>query len=182
MSTVLDWCRRLCPACPTPHLHHHAAGRGRRSSGGGSRLGVLRLATRAIDRFAGRLEREGVLDEGAALRQAPDPVCSLDALVRGRCSSPASCMLRGIGLRGIPRVSTEDLVAWLIGPGVRLVVIATSAYLVTRCIHFLIDSLQIFLVSRDATQRTCSSARSAWTPSVSCSAWWRRCSWSASRL
>ena len=58
-------------------------------------------------------------------------------------------MLRGVRLRGIP-VSTEELFTWLMGPGLRLVVIGTSAYLVTRCVHFLIDSLQIFLVSRNA--------------------------------
>jgi small conductance mechanosensitive channel len=38
------------------------------------------------------------------------------------------------------------------GPGVRILVIATSAYLITRIVHFLIDSLQIFLVSRDGSQ------------------------------
>jgi small-conductance mechanosensitive channel len=112
---------------------------------------MLRLATRAVDRFAGRLEREGVLDEGAVFAKR------LTRFVRSSLwfvalLTAGLVMLRGIGLRGIPRVSTEDFVAWLFGPGVRLVVIATSAYLVARCIHFLIDSLRIFLVSRDATQ------------------------------
>jgi small conductance mechanosensitive channel len=112
---------------------------------------LLRLATRAVDRFAARLEREGVLDEGAVFakrltRFVRSTLWFVVLLVAGLV------MLRGIGLRGIPRVSTEDLVAWLVGPGVRLVVIATSAYLVTRCVHFLIDSLKIFLVSRDASQ------------------------------
>ena len=58
-------------------------------------------------------------------------------------------LLRGIGVRGMPRVSPDELVAWLMGPGLRLIVIGTSAYLITRIAHFLIDSLQIFLVSRD---------------------------------
>jgi small conductance mechanosensitive channel len=38
------------------------------------------------------------------------------------------------------------------GPGLRLLTIATGAYVITRAIHFLVDSLQIFLVSRDASQ------------------------------
>jgi small conductance mechanosensitive channel len=40
----------------------------------------------------------------------------------------------------------------MMGPGLRVLVIATSAYLITRVVQFLIESLQIFLVSRDATQ------------------------------
>jgi small-conductance mechanosensitive channel len=112
---------------------------------------LLRLATRAVDRFAARLEREGVLDEGALFakrltRFVRSTLWFVVLLVAGLV------MLRGIGVRGLPRVSAEDLLAWLVGPGVRLVVIGTSAYLVTRCVHFLIDSLKIFLVSRDASQ------------------------------
>jgi small conductance mechanosensitive channel len=112
---------------------------------------LLRLATRAVDRFAARLEREGVLDEATVFAKR------LTRFVRSTLwfvalLTAGLVMLRGIGLRGIPRVSTEDVTAWLIGPGIRLVVIALSAYLVTRCIHFLIDSLKIFLVSRDASQ------------------------------
>jgi moderate conductance mechanosensitive channel len=112
---------------------------------------LLRLAARAVDRFAARLEREGVLDEGALFakrltRFVRSTLWFVVLLVAGLV------MLRGIGVRGLTRVSAEDLVAWLVGPGVRLVVIGTSAYLVTRCVHFLIDSLKIFLVTRDASQ------------------------------
>jgi moderate conductance mechanosensitive channel len=112
---------------------------------------LLRIATRAVDRFAARLEREGVLDEGAVFAKR------LTRFVRSTLSFVALLvagivMLRGIGLRGMPRISAEDLVGWLLGPGLRLVVIVTSAYLITRCIHFLIDSLKIFLVSRDVSQ------------------------------
>ncbi len=111
----------------------------------------LRFATRAIDRFAARLERDGVLDEGAVFakrltRFVRSTLWFVTLLVAGLV------MLRGIGVRGAPRVSAEEVVAWLMGPGLRLLVIATSAYLVARGAHFLIDSLQIFLVSRDASQ------------------------------
>ena len=113
--------------------------------------GVLRIATRAVDRLAVRMERDGSLYEGAAFAKR------LTRFVRSTLSLVAVLvggivMLRGIGLRGLPRVSTEDLLAWLMGPGVRILVIATSAYLITRIVHFLIDSLQIFLVSRDGSQ------------------------------
>jgi moderate conductance mechanosensitive channel len=110
---------------------------------------VLRGATRAIDRLVARMEREGLLEEGTVFAKR------LTKFVRSTLSFvvvlvAGVVMLRGVRLRGIP-FSTEELVAWLMGPGLRLVIIATSAYLVTRSIHFLIDSLQIFLVSRDAS-------------------------------
>jgi small conductance mechanosensitive channel len=111
---------------------------------------VLRFATRAIDRFAARLEREGVLDEGALFakrltRFARSTLWFVAILVAGLV------MLRSIGVRGAPRISVEEVVAWLMGPGLRLLVIGTSAYLIARGLHFLIDSLQIFLVSRDSS-------------------------------
>src|SRR4026209_183461 len=86
---------------------------------------LLRLATRAVDRFAVRLEREGILDEGAIFAKR------LTRFVRSTLwfavlLAAGLVMLRGIGLRGISRISAEDLVAWLVGPGVRLVVITTS--------------------------------------------------------
>jgi small conductance mechanosensitive channel len=110
---------------------------------------VLRGATRAIDRLALRMEREGPLEEGTIFAKR------LTKFVRSTLSFvvvlvAGVVMLRGVRFRGIP-LSTEELVAWLMGPGLRLVVIAISAYLVTRIVHFLVDSLQIFLVSRDAT-------------------------------
>jgi small conductance mechanosensitive channel len=113
--------------------------------------GVLRIATRAIDRFAARLEREGVLDEGALFakrltRFVRSTLWFVALLVAG------VVMLRGIGVRGLPRISYEDIVAWLLGPGLRLLVIATSAFLIARGAHFLIESLQIFLVSGDTNQ------------------------------
>jgi small conductance mechanosensitive channel len=111
---------------------------------------VLRFATRAIDRFAARLERDGVLDEGALFakrltRFVRSTLWFVAVLVAGLV------LLRGIGVRGAPRISTEEVMAWLMGPGLRLLIIGTSAYLVARGLHFLIDSLQIFLVSRDSS-------------------------------
>ena len=110
--------------------------------------GVLRISTRAIDRLAARIKHDGAFGEGAAFAKR------LTRFVRSTLSLVAVLvagivLLRGIGVRGMPRVSPDELVAWLMGPGVRLIVIGTSAYLITRIAHFLIDSLQIFLVSRD---------------------------------
>jgi small-conductance mechanosensitive channel len=110
--------------------------------------GLLRISTRAVDRLAARIKHDGAFGEGAAFAKR------LTRFVRSTLSLVAVLvagivLLRGIGVRGMPRVSPDELVAWLMGPGVRLIVIGTSAYLITRIAHFLIDSLQIFLVSRD---------------------------------
>ena len=112
---------------------------------------LLRAATRAIERFATRHEHEELFDEAAAFAKR------LTKFVRSTLwfiafLAASLVMLRGLGVRGTPRLSVEEMVAWLLGPGLRLIVIATSAYLIARGTHFLIDSLQIFLVSRDASE------------------------------
>ena len=112
---------------------------------------LLRAATRAIDRFAARHERAELFEEAAAFAKR------LTRFVRSTLwfvafLAASLVMLRGLGFRGTPKLSFEEFVAWLLGPGLRLIVIATSAYLIARGTHFLIDSLQIFLVSRDASE------------------------------
>ncbi|HEY6613570.1 MAG TPA: hypothetical protein VIZ32_03600, partial [Vicinamibacterales bacterium] len=112
---------------------------------------LLRAATRAIERFAARHEQEALFEEAAAFAKR------LTKFVRSTLwfiafLAASLVMLRGLGVRGTPRLSVEEMVGWLLGPGLRLIVIATSAYLIARGTHFLIDSLQIFLVSRDGSE------------------------------
>jgi small conductance mechanosensitive channel len=112
---------------------------------------LLRVSTRAIDRFAARHEHAALFEEAAAFAKR------LTRFVRSALWFIAFLvaslvMLRGLGIRGTPKWSLEEVVAWLLGPGLRLIVIATSAYLIARGTHFLIDSLQIFLVSRDSSE------------------------------
>jgi len=85
---------------------------------------LLRLATRGIDRLTGRLEREGILTDGAVF------ATRLTRFVRSTLSFVAVLaamvvLLRGIGFRRVPRVSAEDVAEWLMGPGLRLGIIAT---------------------------------------------------------
>lgn len=112
---------------------------------------LLRVATRAIDRFAARHEHAGLFEEAAGFAKR------LTRFVRSTLwfiafLAASLVMLRGLGFRGTPKLSIEEFVGWLLGPGLRLIVIATSAYLIARGTHFLIDSLQIFLVSRDGSE------------------------------
>lgn len=111
---------------------------------------VLRLATRAVHSFAARHEHAGLLEAAAFAKRFTGFVRSTLWLVLLLLAGVV--LLRGLGLQGVSRLTLEEMIVWLTGPGLRLLVIAASAYLVTRATHFLIDSLQIFLVSRDATQ------------------------------
>jgi len=112
---------------------------------------LLRLATRGITRVADQMHQQGLPEEGLAwsrrlTRFARRAFWLLSVL------AATALMLPGLGVSGIPRVSVEVAASWLVGPGVRLLAIAASAYLLTRAVHFLVESLQIFLVSRDGSQ------------------------------
>jgi small conductance mechanosensitive channel len=112
---------------------------------------LLRLLTRVIARIAEGMEPEGVFDEGARWAR------SLTRFVRRAfwlvaVLAAAAVMLTGLGVTGLPRFSTEGIATWVFGPGLRLVVIVASAYLLARAVHFLVESLQVFLVSRNASQ------------------------------
>jgi len=113
---------------------------------------LLRLTTRAIDRMAARLEGEGLLEETAIWAKRLTRFVRFAFLIVAVVAS-SIVLLRGIGLRSVPQTSSEDVVAWLMGPGLLLAIIAASAFLVTRAVHFLTDSLQMFLVSRDAVSQ-----------------------------
>ena len=113
---------------------------------------LLRLTTRAIDRMAARLEGEGLLKETAIWAKRLTRFVRFAFLIVAVVAS-SIVLLRGIGLRSVPQTSSEDVVAWLMGPGLLLAIIAASAFLVTRAVHFLTDSLQMFLVSRDAVSQ-----------------------------
>ncbi len=109
---------------------------------------LLWLATRAIRRSAARLRQAGLFDEGdfwagRLIAFARRTFYALATLVA------TMVMLRGVGIRGVPRLSQEQVGAWLVGPGFRLVLIGASAFILTRAIRFLIENLQLLLLSVD---------------------------------
>ena len=112
---------------------------------------LLRLATRGIVRLATQMHQRGLREEGLAwsrrlTRFARQAFWALAVL------AATTLMLSGLGVSGIPRVSLTGVRTWLAGPGWRLLLIAASAYLLTRAVHFLVESLQIVLVSRDGPE------------------------------
>lgn len=111
---------------------------------------VLWLATRAIAGVAAHVHAHG---DAAAHAEW---TLRLARFARGMISfvallALAFVTLRGLGVRGVPDLSAEQLVGWATGPGLRLILIATTAYLVIRAGHFLIDSLEVLLLARDAS-------------------------------
>jgi len=111
---------------------------------------LLRLATRGIARMAARMHEQGLPEESLAwsrrltrfARRAFWGLAVLAATV---------LLLPGLGISGLPRVSVEVAAEWLAGAGLRLLAIAAAAYLLTRAVHFLVESLQIFLISHDGS-------------------------------
>ena len=119
--------------------------------GAGLLLILLRLATGWIERVAARLVGESLMEEASVWAK------QLTRLVRFAFSFAAVLaaslvLLRGVGVRNAPRLSGDDVASWLLGPGLRLIIITASAYLLTRAVNVLVESLQMFLVSRDASQ------------------------------
>ncbi|MDE3155732.1 MAG: mechanosensitive ion channel family protein [Acidobacteriota bacterium] len=60
-------------------------------------------------------------------------------------------ILEGLGFRGVPRLTSEEIVKWLVGPGFRIAVIGIGALGLTRAIHFLAEGLQNRLVGAGAS-------------------------------
>jgi small conductance mechanosensitive channel len=113
-------------------------------------LGLLLWSTTsAIGRAAARMEGvlEGHAEWATRLRRFARRMFSVIVLL-----AASVVLMRGLGVRGVPQLSSEEVVGWVMGPGLRLVVIAASVYLVTRALHFLIESLQMLLLARDASQ------------------------------
>lgn len=60
-------------------------------------------------------------------------------------------ILRGLGIEGIPRLSWSLVAAWLLGPGVRILLVLGGAYALSRAGRFLIARLPTLLAKREAT-------------------------------
>ena len=108
----------------------------------------LALSKRAIRRLADRMEdedREHVKDIErwagqltSFVRHAIEAVAGVAAVI---------IILRGVGFEGLPRLSWEDVVVWLTGPGIRIILVLAGSYAVTRVAHLLIERLHLFVTS-----------------------------------
>lgn len=54
-------------------------------------------------------------------------------------------ILRGLGIRGFPELQWEQVVGWLLGPGLRILFVLGGAFVITRVLHLLIARLPFFV-------------------------------------
>lgn len=107
---------------------------------------LLTFSKKAIRRMANRMEeddREHIEDIGRWADQLTSFIRHSIALVAGIAA--VFILLRGIGLQGIPQLSWTQVVHWLTGPGVRIILVLGGAYIFTRVIHLLIERLHLFV-------------------------------------
>ena len=109
---------------------------------------ALTLSKRAVRRLADRMEDEDKehiedIERWAGqltsfVRHAIEVVAGIAALI---------ILLRGIGFEGLPRITWQQVVNWLTGPGVRIIFVLAGSYAVTRVAHLLIERLHLFVAS-----------------------------------
>ena len=107
---------------------------------------ALWLSTRTIRRLADRMEeedREHFEDIERWAKQLIRFIRHSIEVVAGVAA--VFILLRGVGLQGIPQLSWEQVVAWLTGPGVRILLVLGGAYVVTRVVHLAIERLHLFI-------------------------------------
>jgi small conductance mechanosensitive channel len=107
---------------------------------------ALWLSTRTIRRLADRMEEEDKEHFDDIERWASQ----LIRFVRHSIEIVAGVaavfiILRGVGIQGVPRISWEQVVHWLTGPGVRILLVLGGAYVVTRVAHLMIERLHLFV-------------------------------------
>jgi small conductance mechanosensitive channel len=109
---------------------------------------ALWLSTRAIRRLADRMEEEDrehfeEIERWARqlttfIRRSIEVVAGIAALF---------ILLRGLGIRGFPQLTWERVAEWLVGPGLRILLVLVGAFVLSRVVHLLIARLPVFLVS-----------------------------------
>lgn len=108
----------------------------------------LWLVSRAIRRLAQRMGEEDQehieeIERWASqlttfIRRAIEVIAGIAALF---------IILRGLGIRGFPELSWEQVASWLAGPGLRILFVLGGAFILSRIIHLLIGRLPTILIS-----------------------------------
>jgi small-conductance mechanosensitive channel len=58
-------------------------------------------------------------------------------------------VLRGLGIRGFPTLSWEQVVGWLVGPGLRILLVLSGAFVISRVLHLLIARMPLLVTPRE---------------------------------
>lgn len=111
---------------------------------------VQRLCGRAIQKYAERMaaeHKEQIADIhqwahqlNRLLRQSVAAVAAITFLV---------LMLRALGVRGFSVLTWEQVTDWLVGPGLRILLVLGGAYTLSRLTRMFIERLPAFVVRRE---------------------------------
>ena len=105
----------------------------------------LWLSTRAIRRLAHRMQEEDKERMEEIEPWAHQVIRFTRRTIEGVAGVAAIVIvLRGLGLRGFPKLTWEQMATWLAGSGLRILFVLGSAYVLTKTLHLLIARLSVF--------------------------------------
>jgi small-conductance mechanosensitive channel len=115
-------------------------------------FGGLWASKRAIRRLADRMEEEDKEHVQEIERWAHE----LARFIRRAIWIVASIaaffiIMHAVGVEGIPRISLDLVVAWLLGPGLRILLVLGGAYALARGGRFLVARLPTVMARREGT-------------------------------
>ncbi len=108
------------------------------------------VSKRAIRKLADRMEEE----DREHAKEIEQWANQLTRFVRHSIEFVASVaalfiILRGLGLHGFPALSWERVADWLLGPGLRILLVLSGAFVLSRVLHLLIARMPLLVVPRE---------------------------------
>ena len=115
-------------------------------------FGGLWASKRAIRRLADRMEEE----DREHIQEIERWTHELTGFIRRAIWIATSIaaffiIMHGVGVEGIPRISLDLVVAWLLGPGLRILLVLGGAYALARGGRFLVSRLPTVMARREGT-------------------------------
>jgi small-conductance mechanosensitive channel len=111
---------------------------------------VLWVATRAIRRTANHMEAE----DQEHIEEIEQWARQLTTFVRRSIEVLTAVVavfvvLRALGVRGFPELTWEQVASWLVGPGLRILLVLGGAFVLTRMLQLLLGRLPALVVPRE---------------------------------
>lgn len=110
----------------------------------------LWLSTRAIRRLS---QQMGEKDQ-ERIEEIERWAAQLTSFVRHSILAVAGVaavfiLLQGLGIRGFPQLTWEQVANWLVGPGLRILSVLAGAFILTRLLRLFLARLPVFIVKRE---------------------------------
>lgn len=109
---------------------------------------VTWLVSRGVRRMAQSMRTEGSWHDvegwAARLNRVLRRIIQAVALI-----AAAVVVLQGMGIRGTPRLTANEIIVWLRGPGLRILIIVGGTLVFLRLVQFFIERLQDLLIGAE---------------------------------